>query len=124
MKKPGDLYSVLFLFFCLVGTFPGLNPEAYAAPEKIIPGNSYYSDDYVELNQILELAEEKNLEEVYQHYQYYEAIYNNHKKILQFKCYKRGKLEWQEQYFYDEQGKLLKKEIDSPGNKKEIVKFY
>jgi len=79
-----------------------ISPQAMSRPEKIKEGISYYSNDYVESGGVNDLAEDKNLEEVYQFYTYYEARYDAIGRILVFKEYKQGKVILEEQYDYEE----------------------
>lgn len=87
---------------------------AIGAPEKIRANHSYYSDDYERSDSIAELGEEKNYEEVYQFYNYYEAIYDDKERVVRFVAYKQGKVDWQEDYVYDRQGKLLEIKTSPP----------
>ena len=80
-------------------------------PYEIKAGMSYYSDEYSISNDISELGEEKNFEEVYQNYNYYEAVFDSQEQIIVFKAYKQGVIEFSETYFYDDDGTRVKKEI-------------
>lgn len=122
------IQTLLVRLFHLIGIL-GLvgnltNPlMVHAVPEKVRPHHSYYSDDFSRTGEIAELAEEKNYEEVYQFYNYYEAIYNEQKRVISFKAYKQGDIEWQEQYFYDNTGKLVKKIVDKTDQPQQIIEF-
>ena len=80
-------------------------------PYEIKPGIPYYSDEYTTNNGVSELGEEKNYEEVYQNYNYYEAIFDSQQRIKIFNAYKRGDVEFSESYFYDDQGRPVKKVV-------------
>jgi hypothetical protein len=81
-----------------------------ARPERIREGASYYSDDYVEIitdhGPVRDLGEEKNYEEVYQLYTYYEAIYDVSERVITFIEYKRGEVLRRENYRYGVDGSL------------------
>lgn len=80
-------------------------------PYEIKAGISYYSNEYSTNNGLSELGEEKNLEEVYQNYNYYEAIFDEQGNIVTFKAYKQGVIEFSETYSYDNNGRPIKKVI-------------
>jgi hypothetical protein len=63
---------------------------ADARPERIKPEVSYYSDDFVSVGLVCDLAAEKNYEEVYQLHSYFEAIYDAQERVKTFNEYKRG----------------------------------
>ncbi len=91
-------------------------------PEQIEPGIAYYSDDYVVQDNISDLGGEKNLEEVYQNYSYYEAIYDEQKRVVLFRAYKQDAIGRTERYFY-KNGKLIKKEITSEDQPAQVITF-
>jgi hypothetical protein len=80
-------------------------------PYEIKAGVSYYSNEYSSNNGLSELGEEKNLEEVYQNYNYYEAIFDTQERIVTFNAYKQGSIEFSETYYYDKDGQPEKKHI-------------
>jgi len=92
-------------------------------PYKITAGVSYYSDEYTTNNGLSELGEERNYEEVYQHYNYYEAVFDSHKRIVVFRAYEKGVIEFSETYHYDDDGRLLKKIVEYPDGSKSTVNF-
>lgn len=102
--------AVLLVAAALVGTGP-----AAGRPERIRPGVSYYSDDFVRIGQIHDLVGEKNLEEVYQQYQYYEAVYDQSERVVVFKEYRRGELVRTEEYAYRPDGELARKRVTRAG---------
>ena len=94
---------------------------ADARPETIKPGISYYSDDFEAVGLVRDLAAEKNYEEVYQFYSYYEAIYDAQERVVVFKEYKRGELIRTEEYSYRSSGDLLERRMLRPGMPAEIT---
>jgi len=93
--------------------------SSQARPEKIRPGVSYYSDDFETRGGISDLAGEKNLEEVYQFFRYYEAIYDKSGRVIDFRVYKQGSLERRETYAYSADGKSVVRIIHSGSGQKE-----
>jgi hypothetical protein len=94
---------------------------ADARPEHIRPGISYYSDAFLVAGLVHDLAAEKNYEEVYQFYSYYEAIYDAQERVVIFKEYKRGELIRTEEYSYRASGDLLERRTLRPGMPTEIT---
>ena len=97
-------------------------PRGDARPEKIRAGHSYYSDDHVEEGLVRDIAEEKNYEEVYQFYGYYEAIYDDAGRVVTFREYQRGDPVRTEQYRYAPDGTLLERIVKRPGRPDEITR--
>lgn len=96
--------------------------DAGARPEKIRAGHSYYSDDYVEAGLVRDLAEEKNYEEVYQFYGYYEAIYDEAGRVVTFREYERGEPVRTEEYRYAPDGTLRERIVKRPGEPDEVTR--
>jgi len=94
---------------------------ASARPERIRPGESYYSDDFVEVGLVRDIGEEKNYEEVYQFYTYYEVIYDASERVVTFIEYKRGEIDRSEQYRYSADGSLKQREVQRPGKPAEVT---
>lgn len=92
-------------------------------PYEIKAGIPYYSDEYTTNNGLSELGEEKNYEEVYQNYNYYEAIFDSQGHIVIFNAYERGVIEFSETYYYDRGGRLVKKEVKNSDGSKLVVDF-
>jgi hypothetical protein len=93
-----------------------------ARPERIKPGLSYYSEDYNTKNSVSDISDEKNYEEVFKNYEYYEAVYDDRKRVTIFRAYKRGEIVLTERYFYLSDGRLAKKEVtDSKGSLETIT---
>jgi hypothetical protein len=82
---------------------------------------SYYSDEFVVAGLVRDLGNEKNYEEVYQLYSYYEAIYDEQERVVIFKEYKRGDLIQTEEYRYRSSGELLERRTLRPGMPVEIT---
>ena len=94
-----------------------------ARPEKIKPGLSYFSEDYITKNNVSDISDEKNYEEVFKNYEYYEAVYDELKRVKIFRAYKRGEVILKEKYFYAPNGKLAKKEVTDSKNKLKTITF-
>ena len=94
-----------------------------ARPERIKPGLSYYSEEYTTAGNVSDIAEQKNYEEVFKNYEYYEAVYDDKKRVKIFRAYKRGEIVLTERYFYRPGGKLAKKEIIDSKRSQETIIF-
>lgn len=116
-RTPGPLVYVALvaLFVCAA------NQVAHARPEKIVAGESYYSDDYIVHDLVRDLAEEKNYEEVYQFYTYYEAIYDAADRVVTFLEYRRGEVITREEYRYRANGTLSTRTVKRAGKPPEIT---
>jgi len=112
---------ILFIAITLV------SPAVFCAdefnPYEIKAGISYYSNEYSTDNGISELGEEKNLEEVYQNYNYYEAIFDAQERIVTFNAYKQGAIEFSETYYYDKDGQPEKKLIKQADGSTSVETF-
>jgi len=89
-------------------------PHALSRPEKVREGIPYYSNDYIQMGEVRDLADEKNFEEIYQFYTYYEASYDARGRVIVFKEYKKGNVIYEERYIYNDEG-------DTPGTKTVLV---
>jgi hypothetical protein len=112
---PSLLLGCCIAVFCLVAS------PLHARPERIRPGVEYYSDDYVEQAGVRDIAGEKNYEEVYQLYTFYEAVYDAEERVERFKEYERGDVVREDRYRYDAKGKLIEHEIKRPKESSEVV---
>ena len=92
-------------------------------PERIKPGLSYYSEDCITKGNVSDIAEEKNYEEVFKNYEYYEAVYDDKKRVKIFRAYKRGEILLTERYVYRPDGRLAKKEITDSKSRVETITF-
>jgi len=90
--------------------------DAGARPEKIRAGESYYSDEVVEVEGVRDLGEDMNYEEVYQFYRYYEAIYDEAGRVVVFIEYVRGDVHRRDEYEYGPDGKLVEQAKGSRSN--------
>ncbi len=113
-------YTLLGLAFVLAAS---MAENGIARPERIVPNQPYYADEFAMEGEIAELGEERNFEEVFKNYEYYEAIYDERERPILFRAYRRGEILWTERYHYDEQGKLIKKEIIRQGKPPETIHF-
>jgi hypothetical protein len=104
------------------GACAGPGPKSPAPPGRFT-ALAYYSDEYALEGDVHRLGEEKNLEEVYQYYTYYEAIHDEEQRVVIFKKYLRGDLDWTERYTYDRKGSLAQKERIRPGQRGEVTHF-
>ena len=101
-----------------------LPAAAGSRPEKIREGVSYYSDDFIRSGEVRDIAAEKNYEEVYQLYTYYEAIYDARARVVVFKEYERGDVIREERYRYGEAGQLIEYSIARPGKPVEVIPVH
>ncbi len=116
MNKTIPLLLAVFILMAAAGL-------SEARPERIKPGLSYYSEDYRTAGNVSDIAEEKNYEEVFKNYEYYEAVYDDKKRVKIFRAYKRGEVILTERYFYRPDGRLSKKEITDSKNKLKTITF-
>ena len=86
---------------CWIILLMGLASLASSRPEVIRADVSYYSDDYVQKGVVRDIEVEKNYEEIYQFYMYYEVIYDSSERVKIFKEYKKGEVIHEEHYQYD-----------------------
>ena len=91
-----------FTHYCLVILLMLSTSVAYSRPENIRADMPYYSDDYFEKGVVRDIESEKNYEEIYQFYTYYEVIYDSLERVKIFREYKRGDVIHEEHYQYDQ----------------------
>ncbi len=114
--RPRAIFAAFSAFLVLLPAAAG------SRPEKIREGLSYYySDEFIRSGDVRDIAEEKNYEEVYQLYTYYEAIYDAGVRVVVFKEYERGEVIREERYRYDEAGKLVEYSIAKPGKPVQVI---
>ncbi len=112
------LSAVLFLLSAVAYS------EGEFKPYKIRPGISFYSNEHSVQNGISQLGEEKNFEEVYQNYNYYEAVFDAQERMVIFKAYKQGSIVFSENYVYEGEDKApARKVVISPDGSETIVEF-
>lgn len=107
------------LLSCLVGSLAPIG--AGARPERVRPGHSYYSDDSLAVGLVRDIGAEKNYEEVYQAYRYYEAVYDEAERVVIFREYRRGEAIRTEEYRYGPDGALLERVLRQPGRPAETT---
>jgi hypothetical protein len=98
-----------------------LADAAGGRPEKIRPGYSYFSDEATANGLVRDLVGEKNFEEVYQFYRYFEAVYDDAGRVTRFVEYERGETLVVERYRYGPDGALLERIAERPGQPPEIT---
>ena len=91
----------LFGHFWLALLLMGSASLAYSRPEVIRADMPYYSDDYFQHGVVRDIESEKNYEEIYQFYTYYEVIYDSSERVKVFREYKKGDIIHEERYQYD-----------------------
>ena len=116
MNKPSRLLLAIFLLLAF-------SNFSEARPERIKPGLSYYSEDCSTKGKVSDISEEKNYEEVFKNYEYYEAVYDDKKRVKIFRAYKRGEILLTERYVYRPDGRLAKKEITDSKSRVETITF-
>ena len=94
-----------------------------ASPETIKPGILHYADEYEVEGNVARLGEERNYEEVFKNYNYYEAAYDKQKRIILFRSYKKGDIEWEELYSYHPEGGLASRRTINPGMPEKLENF-
>jgi hypothetical protein len=97
---------------------------AEARPERIRAGHSYYSDDFSVEGVVRDLADEKNYEEVYQSYRYYEAVYDDRDRVVTFKQVERGEVVREDRYRYDGDAVVpIEHIVETPGRPSESTRL-
>jgi hypothetical protein len=102
----------------------GLALDASSEQREIRPGDSYYSDELAEPTNrglVRVLGPEKNYEEVFQFYTYYEVVYGEGERAVLFREYKRGEVIRTEEYRYDDSGSLTMRIVARPGEEDEVT---
>ena len=91
-----ELRRAVSLIVCLLLVAPAVQSR----PEMIREGMKYYSDEYFEDGVVRDIEGEKNYEEIYQHYTYYEVVYDAQGRVTVFKEYKQGAVIYEAHYRY------------------------
>jgi hypothetical protein len=94
---------------------------AQARPEAIRAEVSYYSDELVENGPVRDLGSERNYEEVFKLYTYYEVLYDESERVTRCLEYKRGEVIRTDRYRYAEDGSLREHVIEVPGQPAKII---
>jgi hypothetical protein len=77
-----------------------LSSAVFARPEIIKEDIVYYSDDFFQTGMVRDIVAEKNYEEIYQFYTYYEVSYDVKARVKIFKEYKQSEVIFEEHYQY------------------------
>ena len=91
-----------------------LAAPASARPETIRAGVSYYSDELIERGPVRDIGVERNYEEVFKLYRYYEVLYDESERVGRCLEYKRGDVIREDTYRYAADGSLLEHVTDPP----------
>lgn len=94
-RRPGFRLAI-----ALTACLTVLASVAEARPEVIRAGTKYYSSEYFETGLVKDIESENNYEEIYQHYTYYEVVYDSLGRVTVFKEYKQGTVILEERYRY------------------------
>jgi hypothetical protein len=97
---------VVRAFSCFTAAIAFAGGVAEARPERIRAGHVYYSNSFSEEGVVRDLEGEKNYEEVYQSYRYYEAVYDDHGRVVSFKQVQRGEVVREDRYRYSGDSKI------------------
>lgn len=112
---------VVFPALILLSALSAL-PEAHSRPYIILEDISYYSNAALQTGTVSDLVGEKNLEEVYQFYSYFEAVYDSQGRVKVFKEYQQGEVIREERYVYhDESTTPSRKTVLIPGTKPAVT---
>jgi hypothetical protein len=95
------------LLFGLVLAACAPPPLATARPETTRAGVSYYSDELIEDGPVRDIGVERNHEEVFKLYTYYEVLYDDSERVIRCLEYKRGAVIREDRYRYAADGSLL-----------------
>jgi len=106
-RNPAIFGLRVAVFFGLVLTPCALPSQAAARPEKIRAGVSYYSDELIESGPVRDIGAERNYEEVFKLYHYYEVVYDDLERVIRCLEYKRGAVIRTDSYRYAADGSLL-----------------
>jgi hypothetical protein len=94
---------------------------AQARPEAIRAGLSYNTDELVESGSVRDIGTERNYEEVFKLYTYYEVLYDESERVVRCLEYKRGDVIRTDDYRYAEGGSLSEHVIKVPGEPAKTV---
>ena len=121
--SPGGVGGMATILGVLLVSWVMIQPGTQARPEKIRPDVAHYSDEYVTTDGVSDLKAERNYEEVYNNYEYFEAWYDAQKRIVRFIAYKQGQVDWEERYLYREGGRPYAKEVMGADGSKKMVEL-
>jgi len=106
------------LIACLLLVAPAVQPR----PEVIREGIKYYSDEYFEDGLVKDIESEKNYEEIWQHYTYYEAVYDSQGRVRVFKEYKQGAVIFEAHYRYALDSADVERTVLLPGKPPQVTR--
>ena len=113
-----DLRQAILLIACLAL----LAPAVQSRPEVIRAGMKYYSDEFFETGLVKDIESENNYEEIYQHYTYYEAVYDSRGRVTVFKEYKQGAVILEERYRYVADSPGVERTVLVPGKPPQVTR--
>jgi hypothetical protein len=113
-----DLRCGLSLIACLLLVAPAVQSR----PEVIHEGMKYYSNEYFEEGLVKDIESEKNYEEIYQHYTYYEVVYDSQGRVRVFKEYKRGAVIFEARYRYASDSEDVERTVLVPGKPPQVTR--
>lgn len=90
------MLKIIFYILILISS------SVLARPEIIKEDILYYSDESSQTGIVKDIVAEKNYEEIYQFYTYYEVSYDTEGRVKIFKEYKKGEVIFEEHYKYAE----------------------
>jgi hypothetical protein len=113
-----ELRCGLSLIACLLLVAPAVQSR----PEVIHEGMKYYSNEYFEEGLVKDIESEKNYEEIYQHYTYYEVVYDSQGRVRVFKEYKRGAVIFEARYRYASDSEDVERTVLVPGKPPQVTR--
>ena len=113
-----DFRRAICLFACLLLVAPAVQSR----PEVIREGMKYYSDEYFEDGLVKDIESEKNYEEIWQHYTYYEAVYDSQGRVTVFKEYKQGAVVFEARYRYATDSADVERTVLLPGKPPQVIR--
>ena len=113
-----DFRRAVCLFACLLLVAPAVQSR----PDVIREGMKYYSDEYFEDGLVKDIESEKNYEEIWQHYTYYEAVYDSQGRVTVFKEYKQGAVVFEARYRYAPDSADVERTVLLPGKPPQVIR--
>ena len=117
-----DRYPYLFRAVCLITCLTMLAPAVQSRPETIRADVKYYSDEYFETGLVKDIESERNYEEIWQHYTYYEVVYDSRERVTVFKEYKQGSVILEEHYRYLIDPPSVERTVLVPGKPPQVTR--
>jgi hypothetical protein len=119
---PRNGYPALRRAVSLIACLLLVAPAVQSRPEVIRADMKYYSDEYFDEGIVRDIEGEKNYEEIYQHYTYYEVIYDAQERVTVFKEYKQGAVIYEAQYRYGPGARDVERTVLIPGKAAEVTR--